>query len=273
MDRIPPWLEPRDALQKRNNYDGTHTILEYRWQHTTPNQALEGQDEFDLIAIQEPPIMKTTPPAPPCRRGGRYEMIYHSGRAALYVHKRIDRAAWTAEAGEDWAAATFEFGGGALPLTVWSIYSPNWKRDWSSPVQRLAEREPRGRNVLVGDFNAHHPTWDAHNRTSRTAGALLRLAVEWELELRTPRGIPTRVRKGNRDSTIDHVWATRGSGARWEGTLDLEGSDHRPQIAVVPTQGGCVEAPPRRDTAGRCWTASDVKQRQRTSRYQAAYVQ
>ncbi|KAK4096029.1 hypothetical protein N658DRAFT_436963, partial [Parathielavia hyrcaniae] len=122
-------------------------------------------------------------------------MIYHSGRAALYVSKRIERATWTAEAGEDWAAVTIDEGT-REPITIWSIYSPNYERNWRSPLQELAEREPSGRNVLVGDFNAHHPMWDIHNRTSFTAGAVLRLAVDWDLDLYTPRGEPTRVRQG-----------------------------------------------------------------------------
>jgi hypothetical protein len=199
------------------------------------NMALEGKEEFDLVAIQEPHINKNlTPPAPPCRRGGRYEMIYHSGRAALYINKRIERATWTAEAGEDWAAVSMDTGEGE-PLTVWSIYSPNYERNWRSPLQELVEKVPRGRNILVGDFNAHHPMWDVHERTSPSAGTLLRLALEWNLDLYTPRGEPTRVLKGQRDGTIDHTWATRGSAVQYEGPLDLPGSDHIAQLITIWT--------------------------------------
>ncbi|KAK4100088.1 hypothetical protein N658DRAFT_487227 [Parathielavia hyrcaniae] len=141
------------------------------------NQALEGREEFDLVALQEPPINDSLRIRPPPAGEGE----------ALYVSKRIERAAWTAEAGEDWAAVTIDEGT-REPITIWSIYLPNYERNWRSPLQELAERELRGRNVLVGDFNAYHSMWDIHNRTSFTAGAVLRLAVGWDLDLYTPRG-------------------------------------------------------------------------------------
>jgi len=77
--------------------------------------------------------------------------------------------------------------------------------------------------------------WDIYNRTSPTASALLRLALEWDLDLYTPRGEPTRVRQDQRDGTIDHAWATRGTAIRYEGALDLPGSDHIPQLITVWT--------------------------------------
>ena len=69
-------------------------------------QVLEGSSTYDIIAIQEPSRSGDTG-APRCRRGGKYEMIYHSGRAALFVSKRIARDSWTMDSGKDWAAATF----------------------------------------------------------------------------------------------------------------------------------------------------------------------
>ncbi|GAB1319516.1 hypothetical protein MFIFM68171_09726 [Madurella fahalii] len=219
------------------------------------NMALEGKGDWDVVALQEPyRNNKLSNPAPPCRRGGRYEMVYHSGRAVLYISKRIERAAWTAEAGEDWAAVTFG-GETGEPLTIWSVYSPNWKRDWQSPLQELAQREPSGRNVLVGDLNAHHPMWDAYDRTSMTATWVLQLAMAWDLDLLTPKGVPTRARQGQRDGTIDHAWATRNSGASYEGAEDLPGSDHAPQLVTVPVARDQIQEsrPPR----GYSWALLD----------------
>lgn len=229
------------------------------------NQALEGREEYDLVALQEPPINDSLSiPAPPCRRGGRYEMIYHSGRAALYVSKRIDRASWTAEAGEDWASVTIGGEEGGESLTVWSIYSPNYERNWRTPLNVLAEKEPRGRNVLVGDFNAHHPMWDEHRRTSQSAATLLRLAIGWDLDLLTPHGEPTRVQRGQRSGTIDHAWATRNSGARYEGAVDLPGSDHVPQLVSITTDNNLRGGDPPR---GYSWALLDRKRCEAEAQY------
>jgi hypothetical protein len=65
------------------------------------------------------------------------------------------------------------------------------------------DQTPQGENLLVGDFNLHYPLWDREGRHSRGADGILALAEHWQLALATPWGEPTRIRKGNRDSTID----------------------------------------------------------------------
>lgn len=146
--------------------------------------ALEDREEYDIIAIQEPwinPQLKTTY----CPSAGRYHRVYGSGRAAMYVHKRHAIASWKQQVGRDWCSITFGHGGEAI--TVWSIYSPIRvaTEQWVSPIHELKSTEPRGRNILVGDFNLHHPFWDKEGRESRGAGDLLELAERWDLYLVT----------------------------------------------------------------------------------------
>jgi len=115
-----------------------------------------------VLAIQELPCSGLTG-APRYSRLEKYDMIFSSGRVALYVSKRIDRTTWTIDGGEDWAAVTF--GKGDDVLTVISIYSELHNRNWKTLLKELTDKPPpRGRTVIVGDFNAHHPMWDRDRR-------------------------------------------------------------------------------------------------------------
>jgi hypothetical protein len=51
----------------------------------------------------------------------KYMVVYSSGRAAIYVHKRWNIKTVEAKGGEDWAQVTI--GEGAAAVTIWSIYS------------------------------------------------------------------------------------------------------------------------------------------------------
>ncbi|EAQ90184.1 hypothetical protein CHGG_06803 [Chaetomium globosum CBS 148.51] len=168
--------------------------------------AVEQRDRYDIIAIQEPRV--------------RSERVAHTARQAADTGYGAEEA-----------------------LTVWSVYSPGQGpgepyEQWKTPLKELAERQPRGRNVVVGDMNLHHPMWDAEGRTSRGVGLLHGLAEVWGLDLITPWGEVTRygnATRGERDSTIDHAWVTKTSTAVYHGPGDpcLGGSDHVPQRISV----------------------------------------
>lgn len=205
--------------------------------------ALSDKNEYDIIAIQEPWVhrdLKTVH----CPSRGRYRAVYGTGRAALFVHKRHATEAWEQESGEDWCCV--RFGDGDRALTIYSIYSPiRVGPQWHSPIHTLIERNPQGRNLLVGDFNLHHPLWDREGRHSRGADDLLALAAHWQLVLATPWGEPTRLRQGNRDSTIDHAWASHSLRVQYKGALDYTGSDHLAQLVQITDttlQGKSLEA-------------------------------
>ena len=187
---------------------------------------------YDLVAVQEPglnPYLK----CPKHTRGGDYHMDWGGGRAVLYVHKRHSVATWTWSASKDWCSATF--GKGPSAVTVYSIYSEGYKGgEWHTPLHELSAQEPGGRNVLVGDFNLHHPLWDTHERYQPQAEALLALAQRWNLSLATPRGEIIRERFGFRDSTIDHAWVGTGLEYEyWGREEEVQGSDHYAQVVTV----------------------------------------
>ena len=209
------------------------TVLYWNTAGSKTNDALAlvERREYDVIALQEPWYnrqQKTTY----CPARGRYRRIFGNGRAALYVHKRHGIGTWTQRTGQDWCSATF--GEGSESITIWSVYSPNpQERPWQSPLTELAASAPRGRNVIVGDMNLHHPLWDREGRTSPRVGELLTLAQRWTLSLATPYGEPTRVRQGQRDSTIDHAWASESLQVTYLGDPGYAGSDHRAQLIRI----------------------------------------
>lgn len=210
-------------------------------------QAIDGEREYDIIAIQEPWRNPNLPATTYCPRSGRYHLIYagEGSRSALLINKKYSVSRWEAEATPDWCRIQLRTDEGET-MTVHSIYSPIPHRTstgarWQSPIHHLMTLNPPSRTILVGDFNLHHPSWDKHGRCTEGVEDLLTLSVSWDLRLLTPWGEPTRTRHRNRDSTIDHAWATQDLQVVYEGPEDYNLSDHRPQ--VVRVQFGASERP------------------------------
>lgn len=114
--------------------------------------------------------------------------------------------------------------------------------------------------VLAGDFNLHHPYWDYYDRLDQKAEDLLNLAVQWDLELRTPYGATTWAPQGRRQarpSTIDHIWASIGLRGSYYGIGTRGRSDHYPQVLEVllgwPQEGQATQLP------GWSWGMMDKK--------------
>ena len=63
-------------------------------------------------------------------------------------------------------------------LVVWSVYNPPEGQQSPLPEIQAYWNQPNDQpgnqyHVIAGDFNLHHPTWDAYNRNSAQAEALL----------------------------------------------------------------------------------------------------
>ena len=202
------------------------------------HKALWAQGEFDIIALQEPNILRHKAPANP--RGSNYIMVYGKGKAVLYIHKRHHLGKWTAQTGENWCSVTFL----EEDITVFSIYNPNQATSLSTPLRYITESPPTGRIVLVGDFNLHHPLWDQYNRESALSEDLLLLAEQLNLCLITPKGEVTRFAKGQRDSTIDLAWASRSLPIQYIGSVyELTGSDHVAQHIRIGVEEENAQTP------------------------------
>ena len=195
-------------------------------------------ENYDIIALQEPWINRQTRTTY-CPSSCAYNVVYKCGRAAIYLHKRFDASTITNQAGEDWCYITF--GSGASAFTVWSLYSPNQAGSrWISPITSMPATAPPGGHIVVGDFNAHHPLWDIHERHSRGCENVIAFAERWGLELLTPYGEITRQRHGQKDSTIDLAWASPEVRSRHDGDQGLNGSDHRAQGLTILSHGESV---------------------------------
>jgi hypothetical protein len=123
-------------------------------------------------------------------------------------------------------------------LEIWSIYNPPDTK--AVPAMLLARPQPHVPTILAGDFNLHHPLWDYYGRTDRKADDLLQLALQWELDLRTPYGTITREPQGiqrGRPSIIDHFWASISLETTYQGLAERGKSDHYPQVLEIVNQG------------------------------------
>lgn len=221
---------------------GMISVVHWNTWKKKANQALALSDssEYDVIAIQEPNQNAQTR-STYCPKSGRYQLVYESGsRAALYVHKRFAIATLQPRQGKDWCSITF--GDGDEAITIWSIYAQPEKgsdTEWQSPITaEIAAAGPRGRNVLVGDFNLHHPLWEDSGRVSKGSEAMLAFAQRWRLALATPRGEITWKQHNKMPGTIDLAWATEDLRIIHGGTLDWHGSDHRAQLINVGIAAG-----------------------------------
>lgn len=205
--------------------------------------------QYDVVAAQEVGLQKGNG-APFCPGECPYRMVWQEGsRAAIYLHKRHDLRAWRSDSGKDWASITLPLG--EVVITFVSVYveQAQFGQPWETALHDLAKRRrPEGSIVLMGDMNLHSPIWDVWNRSSRGVEVLLDLEEAWSIQLLTPRGEPTRLgvrqeRRSERDSTIDHIWASPHIGARYAGSLEAGSSDHCPQLAEISLKAPQVDDP------------------------------
>jgi hypothetical protein len=200
------------------------------------DKALYYTEEYNILAMQKVAVDKGTGRAY-CPALSRYTMVYSSGRAAIYVHKRWDIKILEAAGDDNWARITI--GEGAAVVTVWSIYSPiQIGGPWNIPFNII---ESENALILVGDFNTHYPLWDIHGRTSRGSSETAAYMLRWNMELHTPFGEIIRRKHGQRIFIINLAWATTGLLIRYYGDIGFEESDYRAQLISIYIAPGIME--------------------------------
>jgi exonuclease III len=194
-------------------------------------ELLLAEAKYDVLSVQEPWINKQTK-STYCPRNSKYHLIHSpGGRAALYISKKYPVHQWEYEASENWCRVWFH---GSPGLEIWSVYNPPANK--TIPEALLQRPTPTLPTVVSGDFNLHHPLWDQYERLEPQADSLLQLALQWELDLRTPKGTITRAPQGRqrgRPSTIDHFWVSTSLKAEYYGSDERGKSDHYPQVLEV----------------------------------------
>jgi hypothetical protein len=119
------------------------------------------------LAIQEVAVNRRTGRAY-CPFLSRYMVVYSSGKAAIYVHRRWDIKTVEAKGGEDWAQVTI--GESAATVTIWLIYSfIQIKEPWNTLLNIIS---PGSKSILIRDFNIYYPLWDIYDRTLRNSDEL-----------------------------------------------------------------------------------------------------
>ena len=215
------------------------------------------REDYDVIAMQEPwrdPSRGTIY----CPRMSEYYGMDAGApsRAVIYVHKRHALKSWTSRVEKDWCSVTFTGDSNSEPLTIYSIYAERKTgNNWNTPIHTVGSETRRGQIILTGDFNLHHPLWDREGRTDVGSELLLDWAERWQLRLVTPWGETTRRMHGDRDSTLDHAWASEGVSVRYEGDPGHTGSDHTAQ--VIQVGDGAPRAQPQAAPEGWSWKSMD----------------
>ena len=212
------------------------------------DEALQNQ-VYDVVCIQEPPKTPYNP------YKGQYWLIQGGAesKTAIYINKRHPRHSYDFSILSDFIIQLRFY-----DSYIFNLYSPisRGREDIRiSPFETLLQQpRPSLLVLLLRDTNLFHPLWDSFGRTSKKAYLLLDLATAWGLDLLTPRGTLTRIGlPGERDSTIDHIWASPRLAAYSPEQPTLIGSDHRPQLCTFLT------APPLPVRLARSWKGANTK--------------
>lgn len=141
--------------------------------------------DFDVVAIQEPwrnPFMETTHHT----AKDIFHLCYAPNdandrptRVCFFVHKRLDHTRWRFDSqGRDICPLTLEVGdaNAAQKLAIFNVYNPpKGAQDRTGVLTALDEfltRSGTAEQIVVGDFNLHHPMWGGERVVQADAEAL-----------------------------------------------------------------------------------------------------
>ena len=125
---------------------------------------------YDVLAIQEPwrnPFMNTTHnPIPQ-----HFELAYHNHRktrVCFFINKRIGSSQWSViHHTPDFSTLELRWGEKNETIAIHNVYNPiPTIEPTNSALPTLQEAMSRWRQVeqvVVGDFNLHHPYWGGLN--------------------------------------------------------------------------------------------------------------
>jgi exonuclease III len=225
-----------------------------------------GIDDFDIIAIQEPwknPYMATT--HHPAK--DRFRLCYPTGdaegqaRVCFFINKRIDQTKWRfEERTRDICSIAINIDPTddqqSRQLIVHNVYNPpktsNNRQSALSHVREALRHHQINKQVLLGDFNLHHPLWGGLNRevTDPESEDLIDIIGDFALHNTLPPGTVT-YEEGRSQSTIDLCLVTTGLieqviKSEVNRSLDHD-SDHLPISTTLDLTVQCLEKKPRKD--------------------------
>lgn len=181
--------------------------------------ARPGTEQFDVIAVQEPPYNKHTG-GTYCPRSCSFWPVYrvgekHKPRVAMMINKGIPSGNWMEQwFGDDVLAVDLENEAGRQRIV--NVYVPTRFSPVGESQQRVLDRVKsavgQGESLVTGDFNLHHSLWggDRVRHADDLAGNLIQLMEDKKLSLTTPTGTITWRNAGSPGTTIDLTFATEG---------------------------------------------------------------
>lgn len=190
---------------------------------------------YDVLAIQEPwrnPFMNTTHhPIPQY-----FELAYYDHkktRVCFFVNKRIETKRWSVtHHTPDLSTLQLRWGDEENEeVVIHNIYNPvptlEPANSTLSMLQTAMEQWRQAEQIVVGDFNLHHPYWGGlmAQRADPEAEEALRLIENFDLALLYEAGTVTFRNRGS-ESTIDLSLATPGLQDSLIRCLPREDLDH-----------------------------------------------
>lgn len=166
----------------------------------------------DIIAVQEPRHRHNSTYCPKA-----YDLSYDpkpETGVCFMIRKGAGVSQWSRKQyGPDVAALRITQGGVLTVINVYSRYTTGPRLIvWRQLIQALNEAE--GEIILLGDFNAHHPTWGGRGARCDHAAESLRVETQRRgMSLLLPPGTITW-KRGSMQSTIDLAYATWATSSR-----------------------------------------------------------
>uniref|UniRef100_A0A9Q8LFZ7 Endonuclease/exonuclease/phosphatase domain-containing protein n=1 Tax=Passalora fulva TaxID=5499 RepID=A0A9Q8LFZ7_PASFU len=165
-------------------------------------------------------------------------------RSCIYISKKVSTEDWQALPRADRDITTIQLTTSHGQILVHSVYNPPPESRSSTQLHTL-ERLPeamsqQAQNIVVGDFNLHHPTWGSDFSPAHhfLAGRLISQMETAQLGLVTPNGTETWARN-NSSSTLDlcfmsHALTQKVESCKVSSHLESS-SDHLPiQTDIQP---------------------------------------
>jgi exonuclease III len=236
--------------------------------------------DFDIIAVQEPwknPYTATT--HHPAK--DKFHLCYPTGqtegtaRVCFFINKTINQARWRfEERTRDICSIILDPTDDQQSrerVVIHNVYNPpktSSNRQSALPQVREALRQHQtNEQVLLGDFNLHHPLWGGLNRevTDLESEDLIDIIGDFALYNTLPPGTVT-YEEGRSQTTIDLCLVTTGlidKVTKSEVDRDLDhDSDHLPISTTLDLTVQRIEKKPRKD-----WKRLDEKLYTKTLRH------
>lgn len=221
--------------------------------------------KYDILAIQEPwrnPFVATT--HHPAKR------VFHlccpagseagPARVCFFINKRLDHKKWQfKEHSRDICSLTVEFGDDQQEeqnVIIHNVYNPARRSESDSTVlvdvRTILHDNQSSEQILLGDFNLHHPMWGGTGvrHIDPESADLLAIMEDFNLGSTLPPGTITYEERTSR-TTIDLCLVTVGlvdRVVRSQVDRDLDhDSDHLPISTVIDMRIQQLDATPKRD--------------------------